>query len=180
MTGHLRHQAARLAGVLVDLKLRVRLAVADELARAVGGAVQQVVEAVVAGRGDPPRPPDAHTPRRQPQAKWDAVKGFSHDFARAMEQAEPDRYTATLSKKARTGKIFIDYLRNGRGSTTVAPYSSRAKKGATVSMPVTWKEIEDGVMPNAFPIGDETTRERVSGGDPWEGFFKKAKALKLG
>jgi bifunctional non-homologous end joining protein LigD len=115
----------------------------------------------------------------KPQAKWDAVKGFAHDFARAMEQAEPDRYTATLSKKARTGKIFIDYLRNGRGSTTVAPYSSRAKKGATVSMPVTWKEIEDGLPPNAFPIGDATTLKRLAGDDPWKDFFDKAKALKL-
>jgi bifunctional non-homologous end joining protein LigD len=115
----------------------------------------------------------------KPQAKWDAVKGFAHDFARAMEQAEPDRYTATLSKKARTGKIFIDYLRNGRGSTTVAAYSSRAKKGATVSMPVTWKEIEDGVAPNAYPMGDRTTLKRLSGDDPWKDFFEKAKALKL-
>ncbi len=116
----------------------------------------------------------------KPQAKWEAAKGFAHDFARAMEQAEPDRYTATLSKKARTGKIFIDYLRNGRGSTTVAPYSSRAKKGATVSMPVTWKEIEDGMPPNAFPIGDRTTLKRLSADDPWKDFFKKAKVLKLG
>lgn len=116
----------------------------------------------------------------KPLAKWDAVKGFAHDFARAMEQAEPERYTATLSKKARTGRIFIDYLRNGRGSTTVAPYSSRAKKGATVSMPVTWKEIEDGLPPNAFPIGDRTTLKRLAGDDPWKDFFGKAKALKLG
>lgn len=115
----------------------------------------------------------------KPQAKWDVAKGFAHDFARAMEQAEPDGYTATLSKKARTGRIFIDYLRNGRGSTTVAPYSSRAKKGATVSMPVTWKEIEDGLPPNAFPIGDGTTLKRLAGDDPWKDFFRKAKALKL-
>ena len=64
----------------------------------------------------------------KPKADWDEVKTFAHDFARAMEQSAPDRYTATLSKKARKGRIFIDYLRNGRGSTTVAPYSSRAKK----------------------------------------------------
>ncbi|KQZ12728.1 DNA ligase [Mesorhizobium sp. Root554] len=116
----------------------------------------------------------------KPAAKWDKVKGFAHDFARAMEQEAPDRYTATLSKKARTGRIFIDYLRNGRGSTTVAPYSSRAKKGATVSMPVTWKDIEDGLPPNAFPIGDKTTLARIEGDDPWKDFFKRGKALKLG
>lgn len=116
----------------------------------------------------------------KPAANWDEVKGFAHDFARAMEQAAPDCYTSTLSKKARTGKIFIDYLRNGRGATTVAPYSSRAKKGATVSMPVTWKEVEGGLAPNAYPIGDKATLKRIAGDDPWKDFFKNGKALKLG
>ena len=116
----------------------------------------------------------------KPSADWDAVKDFAHDFARALEQAAPDRYTATLSKKARTGKIFVDYLRNGRGSTTVAPYSSRAKKGATVSMPVTWPELEKGLAPNAFPLGDKTTLAQLKKADPWKDFFKLGKALKRG
>ncbi|MFA6155736.1 DNA ligase D [Mesorhizobium sp.] len=116
----------------------------------------------------------------KPSADWEAVKTFSHDFAKALEQSAPDRYTATLSKKARTGKIFVDYLRNGRGSTTVAPYSSRAKKGATVSMPVTWPEIEAGLAPNAFPIGDKSTLAKLAEADPWVDFFKQAKALKRG
>lgn len=116
----------------------------------------------------------------KPSADWEAVKTFAHDFAKALEQAAPDRYTATLSKKARTGKIFVDYLRNGRGSTTVAPYSSRAKKGATVSMPVTWAEIEAGLAPNAFPIGDKTTLKQLAQADPWVDFFKQGKALKRG
>ncbi|TGT65876.1 DNA ligase D [bacterium M00.F.Ca.ET.159.01.1.1] len=114
----------------------------------------------------------------KPSADWDQVKDFAHDFARALEQAAPDRYTATLSKKARTGKIFVDYLRNGRGSTTVAPYSSRAKKGATISMPVTWTELEKGLAPNAFPLGDETTLAQLKKADPWKEFFKLGKALK--
>ncbi|KUM24299.1 DNA ligase [Mesorhizobium loti] len=116
----------------------------------------------------------------KPSADWDEVKAFAHDFARALEQASPDRYTATLSKKARTGKIFVDYLRNGRGSTTVAPYSSRAKKGATVSMPVTWPELEKGLAPNAFPLGDETTLKQLKKADPWADFFELGKALKRG
>ncbi|MEO5757960.1 MAG: DNA ligase D [Mesorhizobium sp.] len=116
----------------------------------------------------------------KPSADWEAAKTFSHDFARALEQAAPDRYTATLSKKARTGKIFVDYLRNGRGSTTVAPYSSRAKKGATVSMPVTWPEIEAGLAPNAFPLGDKTTLARLAEADPWTDFFKQGKVLNRG
>ncbi|RWM00492.1 MAG: DNA ligase D [Mesorhizobium sp.] len=116
----------------------------------------------------------------KPSADWDEVKDFAHDFARALEQASPDRYTATLSKKARTGKIFVDYLRNGRGSTTVAPYSSRAKKGATVSMPVTWPELEKGLAPNAFPLGDATTLSELKKADPWADFFKLGKVLKRG
>ncbi|TPM35481.1 DNA ligase D [Mesorhizobium sp. B2-3-5] len=116
----------------------------------------------------------------KPSADWAEVKSFAHDFARALEQGAPDRYTATLSKKARTGKIFVDYLRNGSGATTVAPYSSRAKKGATVSMPVTWAEIEAGLAPNAFPIGDKTTLKQLAKADPWADFFKKGKVLKRG
>ncbi|RUW31062.1 MULTISPECIES: DNA ligase D [unclassified Mesorhizobium] len=116
----------------------------------------------------------------KPSADWDEVKDFAHDFARALEQASPDRYTATLSKKARTGKIFVDYLRNGRGSTTVAPYSSRAKKGATVSMPVTWPELEKGLAPNAFPLGDATTLSELKKADPWADFFRLGKVLKRG
>lgn len=116
----------------------------------------------------------------KPSADWDEVKDFAHDFARALEQAAPDRYTATLSKKARTGKIFVDYLRNGRGSTTVAPYSSRAKKGATVSMPATWAEIEAGLAPNAFPIVDKTTLKLLAKADPWVDFFQQGKPLKRG
>ncbi len=113
----------------------------------------------------------------KPSADWTQVKGFAQDFAKAMQQAKPERYTATLSKKARKGRIFIDYLRNGKGSTTVAPYSSRAKPGATVSMPVTWQEIENGLPPNAFPIGDKTTLDRLRVADPWKDFFKQGKPL---
>ncbi len=113
----------------------------------------------------------------KPKADWDAAKGFAHDFAQAMEQAAPDRYTATLSKKARKGKIFIDYLRNGRGSTTVAPYSSRAKKGATVSVPVTWKMIADGLGPADFSIGSEALKKRLKVADPWADFFANGEAL---
>src|SRR5690348_16362295 len=90
----------------------------------------------------------------KPSAEWDRVKGFAHDFARAMEQEAPDRYTSTLSKKARAGRIFIDYLRNGRGATTVVAYSSRGKPNATVSMPVDWKALEGKIGPADYTIGD--------------------------
>lgn len=78
----------------------------------------------------------------QPAAGWDVVKGFARDFAKAMATAGPDRFTATLSKKARSGKIFIDYLRNGRGATAVAPFSTRARPGAPVSVPIAWDDLD--------------------------------------
>lgn len=107
-----------------------------------------------------------------PGAAWAAVKGFAHDFARAMAATEPDRYTATLAKKARRGKIFIDYLRNGRGATAVAAYSTRARPGAPFAVPATWKQVENGMEPNAFKVGDPLPSR-----DPWAGFRAAAQPL---
>lgn len=114
----------------------------------------------------------------KPKACWDDVKTFAHDFADAMTQAAPDRYTATLSKKARKGRIFIDYLRNGRGSTTVAPYSARANDDATVSMPIEWKLLDGGVSPKAFAINRKETIKMLSQPDPWKDFYKATKPLR--
>jgi bifunctional non-homologous end joining protein LigD len=113
-----------------------------------------------------------------PKADWERVKTFAHDFARAMEQASPDRYTATLSKKARAGRIFIDYLRNGRGSTTVAPYSSRGKPNATLSMPIDWKALEGKVGPGDYTIGDTSGRAGQEKADTWRDFFKAGYTLR--
>ena len=110
-----------------------------------------------------------------PQADWTEVKAFAHGFAQAMAAAEPGRYTATLAKKARRGRIFIDYLRNGRGATAVAPYSTRARAGAPVAVPVTWPEVEAGIKPNAFHVGDALPAR-----DPWSGFRAAAQPLKTG
>ena len=114
----------------------------------------------------------------KPKARWDEVKTFAHDFANAMTQAAPERYTATLSKKARKGRIFIDYLRNGRGSTTVAPYSARANDDAAISMPIEWKLIDGGISPRAFAINAKDTIKILSKPDPWKDFFKTAKPLR--
>ncbi len=115
----------------------------------------------------------------KPRAEWDKVKTLSHDFARAMEQTAPDRYTSVLSKKARKGRIFVDYLRNGRGSTAVAPWSSRGKPNATVAVPVTFEMVKDGVGPAGFPIGSKALEDALKRPDPWADFFKTAKPLKL-
>ncbi|WP_374295235.1 DNA ligase D [Sphingomonas sp.] len=78
-----------------------------------------------------------------PQAKWPAVKDFADRFARALAQAEPDRFVAVATKAKRKGRIFIDWLRNQRGATAILPYSARARAGAPVAAPVSWTELRD-------------------------------------
>jgi bifunctional non-homologous end joining protein LigD len=114
----------------------------------------------------------------KPKALWDEVKTFAHDFADAMAQAEPERYTATLSKKARKNRIFIDYLRNGRGSTTVAPYSLRANEYAAISMPITWEMLKAKISPRACVIDGSETEKILKRPSAWLDFFKAGKPLR--
>lgn len=93
----------------------------------------------------------------EPEADWDTVKDFASRFARALAAQEPDRFTATMSKAKRKGKIFIDWLRNQRGSTSVMPYSARAREGAPVAAPVTWEELESLKDAQRFSIADAKT-----------------------
>jgi len=93
----------------------------------------------------------------RPQAEWPAVKSFADRFARALAAAEPDRFTATLSKAKRVGRIFIDYLRNQRGATAVMPYVVRARAGAPVAAPVSWSELKDLDAANIYTIADAAT-----------------------
>ncbi|PPD13682.1 MAG: DNA ligase D [Methylobacterium sp.] len=87
-----------------------------------------------------------------PSADWARVKTFCRDFAQACAAGNPELFTATMSMKARKGKIFLDYLRNGRGATAVAAYSSRARDLGTIAAPVRWEDIEKGVTPHAYTI----------------------------
>lgn len=79
----------------------------------------------------------------KPRAQWPAVRDFAERFARALASAEPDRFVAVMTKAKRTGRIFIDYLRNGRGATAIMPYAARARAGAPVAAPVSWTELRD-------------------------------------
>ena len=86
----------------------------------------------------------------KPKAAWPEVKAFTKAIADAMAADSPDRYVATITKSKRAGKILIDYLRNQRGTTAVAPYSTRARPGAAVSMPLEWGELTSGIGPAYF------------------------------
>jgi bifunctional non-homologous end joining protein LigD len=87
----------------------------------------------------------------KPEAEWPAVKDFADRFARALAQAEPERFVATMSKAKRTGRIFIDWLRNQRGATAIMPYAARARAGAPVSVPISWTELRD--LESSHPWG---------------------------
>ena len=85
---------------------------------------------------------------------WAAHKDFSRRFAEALSMAEPQRFVATMSKAMRKGRIFIDWLRNQRGSTAIMPYSARARAGAPVAAPVSWDELAEIGRPSQFSIAD--------------------------
>jgi bifunctional non-homologous end joining protein LigD len=109
----------------------------------------------------------------KPSADWDKLKSFAHGIALAMERDEPSKYISTMAKKARGGKIFVDYLRNGRGATAVAAYSTRARPGAPVSTPVSWDELGPEVTPARFTVENIGRRLAALKSDPWEDFFSR-------
>jgi bifunctional non-homologous end joining protein LigD len=98
-----------------------------------------------------------------PTAQWPVVKDFAHRFAMALEQADPDRFTAALAKARRTGRIFIDYLRNQRGATAVMPYSARSRPFAPIAVPLSWEELRDLDSPACWHIGDAAEMVKRAG-----------------
>lgn len=104
-----------------------------------------------------------------PGCDWDLTKRFAHGFADALAQSEPQRFLATATKSKRNRRIFVDYLRNGRGATAVASYSMRARPGAPVAMPLSWSELTKLTRSDAFTINDVPAKLRRRRKDPWEG-----------
>jgi bifunctional non-homologous end joining protein LigD len=103
----------------------------------------------------------------KPEADWDTVKAFSKAFAELMATDSPTRYVANMAKSRRKGRIFVDYLRNGRGATAVAAYSTRARPGAPVSVPVEWSELSQIAAANQFTVDNLEQRLSRLKKDPW-------------
>ena len=104
-----------------------------------------------------------------PGCDWDLTKRFAKGFADALAQSEPQRFLATATKALRNKRIFVDYLRNGRGATAVASYSLRGRPGAPVAMPLAWSELAKLKRADSFTIKDVPAKLKRRRKDPWEG-----------
>jgi len=111
----------------------------------------------------------------RPVTEWPDVKLFCHAFAEKLARDEPERFTANIRKVKREGRMFIDYLRNERGSTAIAPFSTRGRKGVPCAVPVGWDEVETLKAANAFSL--EAAAERAKSPDPWKGYFDLTQSI---
>ena len=102
---------------------------------------------------------------------WSECLTFARNIARAIERSDPSRYTTAFAKRGREAKILIDYLRNNRTNTSVAAFSTRARPGACVSMPVAWRELTPRLQPAAFTVVSVPARLRRRRVDPWRDYW---------
>ncbi len=110
-------------------------------------------------------------------ADWETVRAWCRRFAEQMEREAPQLYVASTRKNRRTGRILVDWLRNGLGSTAIASYSPRARPGATVATPLSWREVGDRLDPARFTI--RTVPARLGRADPWHSFAADRRPLRL-
>jgi bifunctional non-homologous end joining protein LigD len=106
---------------------------------------------------------------------WPEAKAFAQTICTQMAHDSPDRYVVNMAKKLRGGKIFLDYLRNDRMSTAVAPYSPRVREGAPVSMPIAWSQVKHGLDPMRYTLRTVPALMRKS--SAWEGYDEAARPL---
>ncbi|WP_431206419.1 DNA ligase D [Bradyrhizobium betae] len=110
------------------------------------------------------------------RVSWKEAKAFAQGVCQWMADDEPERYLLNMSKKLRSGKIFLDYLRNDRLSTAVAPLSPRARDGATVSMPVTWAQVKSDLDPKRYTV--RTVPGLLARSKAWDGYDDAAASIK--
>jgi len=102
-----------------------------------------------------------------PEHEWPVVKDFAHNLVLEMERKQPDLYVTKMTKASRKNRIYLDYLRNDHDATSIAPYSPRARRGAPVSIPLRWNELNAEKMPHFFLTGFPEWRTRLTN-DPWK------------
>ncbi|MFG1463897.1 DNA ligase D [Xanthobacter sp. DSM 24535] len=150
---------------VVTAALAMRDALADlgleSLCKTTGGKGLHVVVPLAAPRSGGP--------------DWSQAKGFAREVCARMARDAPELYLVNMAKKLRTSRIFLDYLRNDRMATAVAPLSPRARPGATVSMPLLWEEVDETLDPKRFTV--RTAPELLSTRKPWAEYDAAAKPL---
>jgi bifunctional non-homologous end joining protein LigD len=107
---------------------------------------------------------------------WDGAKTFAREICRQLAEDEPHRFVLNMAKRERGGRIFLDYLRNDRTATAVAPLSTRARPGATVSMPLNWSQVKAGLDPTKFTL--RTAPNLLKKNKPWATYAKSATSLR--
>jgi bifunctional non-homologous end joining protein LigD len=122
----------------LEMRRRLRSLGLESFCKTTGGKGLHVVTPLKSGR--------AHA------VEWPAAKNFAHLVCAQMMQDSPGKYLDNMSKSQRTGRIFLDYLRNDRTATAVAPFSPRARAGACVSMPIAWSQVKAGLDPKRFTV----------------------------
>jgi bifunctional non-homologous end joining protein LigD len=107
-----------------------------------------------------------------PSADWTECLAFSRDLSQALVRARPDLYTTDFARAGRTNRILIDYMRNNRTNTSIAAYSTRARPGAPVSVPLRWTELKTSLNPSRFTVSTIPHRLERSRGDPWTAYWR--------
>jgi bifunctional non-homologous end joining protein LigD len=143
-----------------EVRARLEEAGLEAFCKTTGGKGLHVVTPLAAARGR--------------KTTWAQAKAFARDLCAAMAADAPDAYVATMAKRLREGRIFLDYLRNDRAATAVAPFSPRAREGATVSLPVAWTQVSRRLDPARYTIG---TAAKPWKKDAWAGYEDAARAL---
>lgn len=114
-----------------------------------------------------------------PLYTWDQIKAFSQSLALELVSRHPEKYVANMSKKLRKNKIFIDYLRNGYGSTAVVPYSLRARPTSAIALPLEWSELRKVKTPQEFTLVKALKKIKSRKSDPWEGMLKLKQKISI-
>ena len=105
---------------------------------------------------------------------WGTLKAFARVLAEQLAEEAPERFTASNRKAAREGKVFLDHLRNARSATTICPFSTRARAGVSVALPLRWDEL---ARAHAYDVRAAARRLATLKGDPWEGFFEARQSI---
>lgn len=113
-----------------------------------------------------------------PELEWDDVKELTRTFAEELAKRNPKTFVANVRKAVRKDRIYLDYLRNGRGATAIAPYSLRSRPGLPVAMPLSWNDLKSLRRPDAFDIESALKWIKKRTQDPWETWASRSVSLK--